>query len=154
MKRFVFIWQHTDGYTYSCETITPFECDDLDGFILKSVQSVKDSDFGAEVLNQYIQKDDVENLFHSFYDLDKWFENNKIKLKDEYVVSEKEQALGKDKNVVVSVDDLRGRCDFCKHQKYIGIYGKPCVVPEPCLYETGKKNWEHNGKFPTLISPF
>jgi hypothetical protein len=48
----------------------------------------------------------------------------------------------------VSVSDLFGRCDFCKHQKYIGIYGKPCVVPEPCLYETGKKNWEHNGKFP------
>ena len=47
----------------------------------------------------------------------------------------------------VSVSDLFGRCDFCKHQKYIGIYGKPCVVPEPCLYETGKKNWKHNGKF-------
>jgi hypothetical protein len=46
------------------------------------------------------------------------------------------------------VSDLVGRCDFCKHQKYIGIYGKPCVDPEPCLYETSKKNWEHNGKFP------
>jgi len=50
----------------------------------------------------------------------------------------------------VSVSNLFGKCDFCKHQKYIGIYGKPCVVPEPCLYETGKKNWEHNGKFPDV----
>jgi hypothetical protein len=80
MKKFVFIWEHTDGCTYSCKTITPFECDDLDDFILKSVQSVKNSDFGTEVLDQYIQKDDVENLFHSFYDLDKWFESNKIVL--------------------------------------------------------------------------
>jgi hypothetical protein len=48
----------------------------------------------------------------------------------------------------VSVSDLFGNCDYCKNKRYIGIYGKPCVVPEPCLYETGKKNWEHNGKFP------
>lgn len=69
---------NTDGCTYWCKTITPFECDDLDEFILKSVQSVKDSEYGVEVLDQYIQKYDVENLFHSFYDLDKWFEKNKI----------------------------------------------------------------------------
>jgi hypothetical protein len=48
----------------------------------------------------------------------------------------------------VSVSDLFGNCDYCKNKRYIGVYGKPCVVPEPCLYETGKKNWEHNGKFP------
>jgi hypothetical protein len=47
----------------------------------------------------------------------------------------------------ISVSDL-GNCDYCKNKQYIGIYGKPCVVPEPCLYEKGKKNWEHNGEFP------
>ena len=78
MKKFIFVWQDTDGYTYSCESITPFECEDLDEFILKSVQSVKDSVFGAEVLDHFIRKDEAENLFHSFYDLDKWFESNKI----------------------------------------------------------------------------
>jgi hypothetical protein len=48
----------------------------------------------------------------------------------------------------VSVSDLFGNCDYCKNKKYIGVYGKPCVTPEPCLAETGKKNWEHNGEFP------
>jgi hypothetical protein len=38
------------------------------------------------------------------------------------------------------------KCDLCKHQKYIGIYGKPCVSPEPCLGETGKKNWKRRGE--------
>jgi hypothetical protein len=37
---------------------------------------------------------------------------------------------------------LVGNCNYCKHERYIGIWGKPCVTPEPCLYETGKKNWE------------
>jgi hypothetical protein len=78
MKKVLFVWEHTDGCTYSCKTITPFECEDLDEFILKSVQSVKDSEFGAEVLGHYIQIDDVQNLFYSFYDLDEWFEKNKI----------------------------------------------------------------------------
>lgn len=28
----------------------------------------------------------------------------------------------------VSVSDLFGNCDYCKNKRYIGIYGKPCVV--------------------------
>ena len=81
MKKFVFVWQDTDGYTYSCESITPFECEDLDEFILKSVQKVKDSEIGIQILGKYINVDEVENLFHSFYELDKWFEYNKFILR-------------------------------------------------------------------------
>lgn len=44
------------------------------------------------------------------------------------------------------INSLVGNCDFCKHKKHIGIFGKPCVTPEPCLYETGKKNWEYYKK--------
>lgn len=78
MKKFIFVWQDTDNYTYWCESITPFECEDLDEFILKSVQKVKDSEIGTQILGKYINVDEAENLFHSFYELDKWFEINKI----------------------------------------------------------------------------
>lgn len=80
MKKFVFIWEHTDGCTYSCKTITPFECENLDEFILESVEKINNSDYGGEILGQYIDKYDIDNLFSSFFDLDKWFELNKLTL--------------------------------------------------------------------------
>jgi hypothetical protein len=80
MKKFVFIWEHTDGCTYSCKTITPFECENLDEFILQSVEKINNSDYGGEILGQYIDKYDIDNLFSSFFDLDKWFELNKLTL--------------------------------------------------------------------------
>lgn len=82
MKKFVFIWEHTDGCTYSCKTITPFECENLDEFILESVEKINNSDYGGEILGQYINKYDIDNLFSSFFDLDKWFETNKIILNE------------------------------------------------------------------------
>ena len=82
MKKFVFIWEHTDGYTYSCKTITPFECENLDEFILESVEKINNSDYGGEILGQYINKYDIDNLFFSFFDLNKWFETNKIILNE------------------------------------------------------------------------
>jgi hypothetical protein len=80
MKKFVFIWEHTDGCTYSCKTITPFECENLDEFILQSVEKINNSDYGGEILGQYIDKYDIDNLFSSFFDLDKWFKLNKLTL--------------------------------------------------------------------------
>jgi hypothetical protein len=80
MKKFVFVWEHTDGCTYSCKTITPFECENLDEFILQSVEKINNSDYGGEILGQYIDKYDIDNLFSSFFDLDKWFELNKLTL--------------------------------------------------------------------------
>jgi hypothetical protein len=82
MKKFVFIWEHTDGCTYSCKTITPFECENLDEFILESVEKINNSDYGGEILGQYINKYDIDNLFFSFFDLNKWFETNKIILNE------------------------------------------------------------------------
>ena len=79
MKKFIFLWEATDNCTYWSPIITPFECEDLDAFILKSVERVKESEYGAEVLGTYIQKDEVENLYHNFYELEKWFEHSKFK---------------------------------------------------------------------------
>jgi hypothetical protein len=43
-------------------------------------------------------------------------------------------------------DHIVGNCDYCKNKRYIGVSTGPCVMPEPCLSETGKKNWvKENG---------
>lgn len=74
----IFVWQQTDGYTYSCDLTVPFECDNLEGFILDCIERVQKSDFGCEILGCFIDKDDLSNLEYSFYTLDEWFEKNKI----------------------------------------------------------------------------
>lgn len=74
----IFKWEITDGYTYSCESITPFECNDLQDFILKSVESVQKSEFGDHVLGCRVSKDEIDNLYHSFFTLEEWFEQSKF----------------------------------------------------------------------------
>lgn len=73
----IFVWQMTDGYTYSYDAVVPFECDDLQDFILECIDMVQKSDFGCEVLGCFINKYDISNLEYSFYTLDDWFEKNK-----------------------------------------------------------------------------
>lgn len=75
----IFKWQITDGYTYSFESITPFECDDLEDFILKSVEKVQKSEFGDIVLDCRVSKSDIDYLYDSFFTLEEWFEKSKYK---------------------------------------------------------------------------
>jgi hypothetical protein len=77
-QKCIFVWTETDDFTCMCEHIITFECFDLDQFILDSVEKVKSSEHGAEVLNYYISKDEADDLFYSFYHLEKWFDKNKL----------------------------------------------------------------------------
>jgi hypothetical protein len=67
----------TDEFTCSYEQVVPFECDDLDKFIIDSIEMVNDSEYGAEVLGRFVKKDEVENLYHCFMSLEDWFEKYK-----------------------------------------------------------------------------
>lgn len=78
MEKCIFIWQQTDGFTYSYDITIPIECEDLDKLILNSVDKVLKSEYGCELFGVYISKDEYENLYHSFHKLDDWFHKNKI----------------------------------------------------------------------------
>ena len=41
MKKYIFKWYETDGYTYGYDIIIPFECDDLDKFIYEIILMIK-----------------------------------------------------------------------------------------------------------------
>ncbi len=77
MQKCIFLHHMTDEFTYSYEQVVPFECDDLDKFIIDSIEMVNDSEYGAEVLGRFVKKDDVENLYHCFMSLEDWFEKYK-----------------------------------------------------------------------------
>lgn len=50
MRKCVFVWQITDEYTYSYQESIPFQCQDIEGFILDSIDKVKSSEWGCEIL--------------------------------------------------------------------------------------------------------
>lgn len=76
MKKYVLVWNSTDGFTYSCEIVQPFECADVDTFVLESIEKIQNSN-GAEILGINMTHDDIENLEHSIFTLDEWFEKKK-----------------------------------------------------------------------------
>jgi hypothetical protein len=78
MKKYVFIWQETDGFTYSHDVIIPFRCDDIEKFILESIDKVKLSRFGCEILGIYVKIEEIDNLYHSFLTLEDWFLKNEF----------------------------------------------------------------------------
>ena len=81
MKKYIFKWYETDGYTYGYDVIIPFECDDLDKFIYEAIRSVEKSDMGcANVLSVYMTKDNLHKLEKCFYTLEDWFEQEKNKI--------------------------------------------------------------------------
>lgn len=75
--KFIFTWNVSDGYTYSFDVDVPFECDDLDKFIYERIDQLQRSDFGCEILGIWVEKDNLDNLEHSFFSLEDWFEMKK-----------------------------------------------------------------------------
>ncbi len=78
----IFAWHCTDGYTYGYDVNIPFECDDLDKFILECVDKVKSSKYGCNIFNMFVEKHDIDNLYYSFYTLEDWFTKNKFNLEN------------------------------------------------------------------------
>jgi len=77
--KYVFKWFDTDGYTYGCDIVVPFECDDIVKFILEAIEKVQASDFGAEILGIDIRKNEIYNIEKSIFTLEEWFEKDKFK---------------------------------------------------------------------------
>lgn len=76
MKKYVLVWHQTDGFTYDCEIVQPFECADVETFILESIEKIQNSN-GVEILGIRMTNDDIDNLEHSIFTLDEWFEKKK-----------------------------------------------------------------------------
>lgn len=79
MEKYIFKWYLTDGCTYGCDVVVPFESDDLVKFIYESIEKIQSSEYGAEILGIHIKKDEIDNLEHSIFKLEDWFEKEKIK---------------------------------------------------------------------------
>jgi len=74
----IFKWYITDGYTYGCDVVVPFECDDQIKFAYDAIDKVQKSEYGTEILGIYIKKDEVDNIEHSIFKLEDWFEKEKV----------------------------------------------------------------------------
>jgi hypothetical protein len=106
--KYIFKWYITDGYTYGYDLVIPFECDDLLKFIYEAIEKVQSSEYGCEILGIDIHKDDIDNIEHSFFTLEEWFERNKfIPERDSWFLRELVFYLWKIK----------------KHKKYIYLKG-------------------------------
>lgn len=73
MEKYVFSWYVTDGYTYGYTCHVPFECEDIEKFILDKIEELQKAEYGIDMFGFYIYKDEIDNLEHSFLPLDKWF---------------------------------------------------------------------------------
>lgn len=80
MKKYVFVWQITDEYTYWYQESIPFQCQDIEVFILDSIDKVKSSEWGCEILGVYVRKDQADELYNSFLTLEDWFSQKEFKL--------------------------------------------------------------------------
>ena len=79
MKKYIFKYYDTDGYTYGSDIIIPFECDDILKFILDVKEKIESSKNGDEILGIHIGKDEIDKIEESFFTLEDWFEKDKYK---------------------------------------------------------------------------
>lgn len=79
MKKYIFKWYDTDGYSYGNDIIIPFECDDIVKFILEAIEKIQSSKRGDEIMGIYIGKDEIDKIEESFFTLEDWFEKDKYK---------------------------------------------------------------------------
>lgn len=78
IMKYIFKWSIGDGYTYECTDITPFECDDITKFIYDLIESIQNSINGVELFGIWIKKDDIDNIEHSIFKLEDWFNEYKM----------------------------------------------------------------------------
>jgi len=76
MKKYIFTWYVTDGFTYGYDCIIPFECDDITKFIYDAITKVEASQWGAEILGIRINKDESSGIEHAVMTLEEWFERD------------------------------------------------------------------------------
>lgn len=76
--KYVFKWFDTDGYTYGCDIVVPFECDDVVKFTYDAIEKIQASQFGDEILGIHIRKDEIDIIEKSIFTLEDWFEKEKI----------------------------------------------------------------------------
>lgn len=78
--KYIFKYCSTDGCTYECDIIIPFECDDIDKLIYDSICKLQESEYGCEIFGVHVTKDEIDNLEHYFIKLEDWFEKNKYEI--------------------------------------------------------------------------
>lgn len=78
LKKYIFEWYVGDGYTFGYTAVIPFECEDVEQFILECIDKLDKSEYGEEILGIYVDKIESELLERSIFTLEDWFNLKKV----------------------------------------------------------------------------
>ncbi len=81
MKKLICVVPITDGFTYFFESPIPFYYKSKEHFVFDILEKCRDWDWEEsrmEVFGIPLEKGDVENIEHSVYEFDEWFEKYKV----------------------------------------------------------------------------